>query len=71
MEEMPVFVKVEDYQEVLDMIGELRGKIENAKSLIHDIHELKEEEESELEAWRIGLDDVEQKIANLSSLLKQ
>jgi hypothetical protein len=71
MEEIPVFVKVDDYKEVLKTINELKVKIDSAKELIAEIHKIKEEEESELETWKIGLSDVEQKIDNLSVLLKQ
>jgi predicted patatin/cPLA2 family phospholipase len=71
MEEVPVFVKVEDYKDVLKNIEELKNKIAIAKDLIVEIHKIKEEEENELETWKIGLNDVEQKIENLSSLLKQ
>lgn len=68
---MPVFVKIDDYKDVVKSIQELQGKISNAKSLLNQIEQIKQEEETELESWKIGLDDIEQKIANLNDVLTE
>jgi uncharacterized protein Yka (UPF0111/DUF47 family) len=67
--EMPVFVKIDDYKEVLDVIELMKNKIEQAKSLIARINELKNEEDSELEAWKTNINEIEQKIDNVDNSL--
>lgn len=60
-EEMPVFVKIEEYEEVLDVMNLIKNKIEDAKKTISKINELKNEEDSELEMWRATLEEIERK----------
>jgi uncharacterized protein Yka (UPF0111/DUF47 family) len=67
--EMPVFVKIEDYKEILDVIELMKNKIAQAKGLIQRINELKNEEDSELEAWKTNIDEIEQKVDNIDSSL--
>ena len=68
---MPVYVKIDDYKEVLETIADLNSKIVDAKALLTNIDAIKSEEESELESWKMGLDDVEQKLLNLNESLSQ
>jgi predicted S18 family serine protease len=67
--EMPVFVKIDDYKEVLDIIELMKNKIEQAKSLIARINELKNDEDSELEAWKTNIAEIEQKVENVDNSL--
>ena len=67
--EMPVFVKIDDYKEVLDVIELMKNKIEQAKALISKINELKNEEDSELEAWKTNINEIEQKVDNIDNSL--
>ena len=61
-ERTPVFVKIEEYKEVLDIIDVVKGKLAQAKSTIDEINALKVEEDRELAEWSRDLDVVEQKI---------
>ncbi|MBI4980044.1 hypothetical protein HZC30_00635 [Candidatus Woesearchaeota archaeon] len=62
MEHMPVFVKVEDYQEVLNLIRLARKKLDEAKETLNKVNELKNEEDHQLEQWHNNLNEVEKKI---------
>ncbi|MFC1801095.1 hypothetical protein ACFLZB_01415 [Nanoarchaeota archaeon] len=62
MPEMPVFVKIEDYKDVLDVMNILRNKVDDAKDTLRKINELKNEEDAELDLWHATLEDVERKI---------
>lgn len=66
---MPVFVKIDEYKEVLDTIANLQKQIADAKALLGEIDAIKHDEESELESWKMGLEDVEEKISNLNGIL--
>jgi len=68
-EGMPVFVKVDDYKEVLEVMNMIRNKIEEAKEILGKINELKNEEDAELELWHTGLEEVERKMAFVDKVL--
>ena len=61
-ETMPVYVKINEYKEVLELIGLIKDKLEEAKGVLGKINELRNEEDAELELWHSGLDEVERKV---------
>ena len=65
----PVFVKVEEYRDVLDVINLLNDKITEAKSTLAKINNLKAKEDSEVETWQANLNDVEHKIGLIDKSL--
>lgn len=62
MERMPVFVKVDEYNEVLTLVHAIRRKLEEAKETLLKIHDLKNEEDHQLEMWQNTLSEVEKKV---------
>jgi hypothetical protein len=60
--EMPIFVKLDEYKDILDIINLIKNKMDEAKSILGKINELKNEEDSELEIWKNKLEEVERKI---------
>lgn len=66
---MPVFVKIDDYKDVLDVIGLLKLKIKEAKEIHDKINTLKNEEDVELEIWRNNLEEVERKLHYIDTTL--
>lgn len=62
MVDASVFVKIDEYKDVLDIIGMIRNKLENAKKTLGKIGELKNSEDSELESWSNALNDIERKV---------
>ena len=44
MGDAPVFVKIEDYKEVLDILDHIKDRLEEAKRILGDINELKIDE---------------------------
>ncbi len=69
MNEMPVFVKVEDFKEALDLMNMIRAKIENAKHTLEKINQLRGEEAAELELWQETIDEAERKIEFIDKTL--
>ncbi|MBS3131432.1 hypothetical protein J4212_03295 [Candidatus Woesearchaeota archaeon] len=67
--EAPVFVKVEDYKDVIDIIELLRSKINEAKETLGNLKEMKNQEDSELERWNATLHEIERKIDNIDKTL--
>lgn len=71
MEKMPVFVKIDEYEDVLDLIGTVRKKIENAKEILMKINDLKNEEDQLLEQWQTGLSEIEKKVEYIDHSLNE
>jgi len=62
MDKMPVFVKISEYDDVLNLIKVMRKKLEESKETLMKIHELKNEEDHQLELWQNTLAEVEKKM---------
>ena len=69
--EMPVFVKVEDYEDVLNLIKTIRRKIDESKETLAKINDLKNEEDHQLEMWKSTLNEVEKKIDFISHTMHE
>jgi len=61
----PVFVKIDEYKSVLDILDVIKGKINGAQQTLAEIKQLKEEEDRELMSWSANLDDITAKIEAL------
>lgn len=62
-DQTPVFVKIEEYKEVLAVMDLIKSKLEQAKTTLNKINEIKLQEDTALEHWKQGLEEVEKKIA--------
>lgn len=58
----PIFVKVDEYKDVLDILDLVKNKIRDAKTTMHEINDLKNQEDSELAIWANEIADIERKI---------
>lgn len=61
-QDVPIFVKIDNYREVLENVNAIKLKIAEAKKLLSEIEELKNEENSELKMWRQSLEDADAKM---------
>ena len=57
-----VFVKIDEYKDVLDIMDLIRKKVTEARDTVQRINELKNQEDAELEFWYNEVSDVERKI---------
>lgn len=62
MDRMPVFIKVDEYEEVLSLMRHIQQKLNASKEVLAKIHDLKNEEDHQLELWQSTLAEVEKKI---------
>ena len=67
--EAPVFVKIDDYKDVLDVLDLIKDRLGEAKRTLADINELKNDEDSELELWSSTLNDIEKKLGDIDRTL--
>lgn len=61
----PVFVKIEKYKEILDIVEVLNKKVINVKNLLSDLEALKNQEEEEIMNWEKDLDEITHKVDSL------
>lgn len=71
MDKMPVFVKIDEYEDVLTIMNNIRRKLDEAKQTLLKINDLKSEEDQLLEHWQSGLDEIEKKIEFIDHSLNQ
>ncbi|MCB9362410.1 hypothetical protein H6504_03155 [Candidatus Woesearchaeota archaeon] len=67
--ETPIFVKIDEYKEVLDTISLVKAKITEAKTILEKINELKNAEDTELEVWTNELEEVQRKVQHIDRTL--
>ncbi|MEK6916314.1 MAG: hypothetical protein AABW92_01090 [Nanoarchaeota archaeon] len=67
--ESNVFVKVAEYNDLLDIIALINEKVKEARIVLGKIYDLKNQEDSELDAWKNSLDDVERKLKYIDQVL--
>jgi len=68
-EKMPIFVKVDEYKEVLELLEEIKAKVKETNSTLEKLEKLKEQEDNEIESWKSEIDDVENKIHYIDQTL--
>jgi len=67
MDGKSVFVKIDHYKELLDIMDFVKLKIQEAEREIEKLRSLRAKEDEEIDAWAEKLDDIKRKIAGLYS----
>ena len=67
--EVPVFIKIDDYKDVIDVMELIKNKIVEANGVLEKVRRLKAEEDAELELWNSNLEDIERKISYIDRTL--
>ncbi len=57
-----VYVKIDEYKEILDIINLIKNKINEAKKTLNSIYEIKNQEDADLDEWNSSLEEVERKV---------
>lgn len=66
-----VFVRIDRYRELYDVMRQIKAKLEDAKQALKKIKDLKGQEDSELESWENELMTVEQKLSEISGAMTE
>jgi hypothetical protein len=67
--DMNVFIKIDEYKDLLDIIALINEKIKDARIVLGKVYDLKNQEDAELDAWKTSLDDVERKVRYIDQVL--
>ena len=66
---MPVFVKVDEYKEILDVLEMIKSKIKEIRATLGDINAMRNEEDAELAMWNNTINDIEKKIEGIDRIM--
>ena len=64
-----IFVKIDDYKDVIDVMDLIKRKITEARASLDRINNLKNDEDAELDLWKSTLDDIERRVNSVDNLL--
>ncbi len=71
MEKMPVFVKIEEYEEVINTTATLKARLASAKETLNKINQLKQEEDAQLQSWQGALAEIDNRIKTIENSLHE
>ncbi|MEM4396410.1 MAG: hypothetical protein QXR30_02005 [Candidatus Woesearchaeota archaeon] len=66
----PLFIQVNEYEEIKELVQVLRKKYQDAKSLLAEIEKVHEEEEKELQTWNNTLQELDEKLGIVQKILE-
>ncbi len=67
----PVFVKVDEYKEILEILDMIKGKMKEIRETLASINNLRNEEHSELAMWNSSINEIERKMESIDKLMSQ
>jgi len=65
----PVYVKVDDYEQVLDVLDAIKKSIGEARKTLHELNTLKEEENAEFQKWVDSLNEIEGRVNDVDKMI--
>ena len=68
-ENAQVFIKIEEYNKILETVKLVKGKLNEAREILKRISELKIEEYNQLGNWDSNLEESEKKVASVDEAL--
>lgn len=70
-EDMPVFIRIDNYKEVIELMKAINKKLKESKEYLERISALKNEEDAKIEEWGGVIQGVENKIDFVNSALTE
>ena len=69
MEDVPVFIKIDDYKEVVEIMSLTREKIAQVRGLLSQIGELKTKEDEVIADWARDIEEIESRLDEVDKTL--
>ncbi len=69
MEEAPLFVKIDKYKELTEVLSQVDEKIKEASKQLEQLQKLKQQEDAQIAAWEASLEDVKARSGELHASL--
>ena len=65
----PVFIKVDEYKEILDVLDMIKGKLKEVRETLGNINTLRNEEDEELAMWNNTINEIEKKVESIYRIM--
>ena len=65
----PVYVKVDEYKEILEVLDMIKSKIKDIRATLGSINTLRNEEDAELAVWNNTINGIEKKIDGIDRMM--
>ncbi len=65
----PVFVKITEYKELLNILQETQKKLDQTRSVLAKINDTKTKEDELLSQWSLDIDEVEKRLHDIQNTL--
>lgn len=66
-----VYVKVEEYKDIVDLLALINEKVNECKVILNKVHELKSREDEKLGQWASGIEEIEKKMEDVNAMIAQ
>lgn len=66
MENVPIYVKVDQYKELLEVLKGINNKLQSVERTIGKINELKAQEDSQISAWNENITDIKARLEKIN-----
>lgn len=64
-----MFVKVEDYKEILEVLEMIRERVHEIKQVLDNVKSLRNEEDVELAVWDKSISEIEKKVEGIDKIM--
>lgn len=68
-EEKPLFVKIDKYKEAVNDLEHIKNRLREAEHLLDEIDRIRNEENKELESWRVEINKAKEKLLDIDRKL--
>ena len=65
----PIFVHADKYKALIEELDEIEKNLKEAKDIIINLNEIKNEKDSAFEKWRVSLEDAQKKLLSIDNIL--
>lgn len=69
MNRIPIYVKIENYEDVLDLLETIKKRLDDAKNTLGRVQELKAQEDAKLAEWESRLREIGGKLERVDNSL--
>ncbi len=69
--EKPLFVEIQNYEDAINSIKEIKEQINNSEALLQELESLKQQEERELQKWRFTLNKIKNNLISINNKLSE
>ncbi len=71
MDNTPIFVKIDEYEDILSVADEINEKVDTIRQSLDELKEMKREEDDHIKQWNSQLDLVTQKMEYVNDTLQE